>query len=89
MGGSHSSGPSAYEITEQQRKAEEAEKMRIAKERARATAEANAQASKGESQGGEGSGDYDGALSGAKKKKGATLAGEGAQTFGANGNLGA
>ena len=49
---------------------------------------ANAEASKGEMKGGEGSGDYDGALSGAKKKKGSTLAGEGAQTFGANGSLG-
>lgn len=87
MGG-HSSGPSSYEIQKQQKKAEEAEKRRIGEERARSVAEANAQASRGESQGGEGSGDYDGALSGARKKKGATLAGEGAQTFGASGNLG-
>lgn len=91
-----SSGPSSYEIQEQQRKAEEIERKRIEDERkriederARAVAEANAQASGGETHGGEGSGDYDGALSGAKKKKGATLAGEGAQTFGANGSLGA
>jgi hypothetical protein len=88
MGG-HSSGPSSYEIQEQQRKAEEAEKKRIADEKAKATAEANAHASGGETHGGEGSGDYDGALSAAKRKKGATLAGEGAQTFGSNGNLGA
>ena len=87
MGG-HSSGPSSYEIQKQQEMAEEAERQRIAKERANATAAANAEASKGEMKGGEGSGDYDGALSRAKKKKGATLAGEGAQTFGTSGNLG-
>lgn len=89
MGGRHSSGPSAYEIQEQQRKAEEAEKKRIADEKAAQTAKANAEAANGTQTGGEGSGDYDGALSGARKKKGATLAGEGAQTFGANANLGA
>ena len=87
MGGK-SSGPSPYEIQKRQEMAEEAERQRIAKERANATAAANAQASKGEMKGGEGSGDYDGALSRAKKK-GSTLAGEGAQTFGANGSLGA
>jgi len=87
MGG-HGSGPSYYAIQAQQKAAEEAERQRIAKERANATAKANAEASKGEMKGGEGSGDYDGALSGARKKKGATLAGEGAQTFGASGNLG-
>lgn len=87
MGG-HSSGPSSYEIQAQQKAAEEAERKRIAAEKAKSVAEANAQASGGETKGGEGSGDYDGALSGARKKKGATLAGEGAQTFGASGNLG-
>lgn len=88
MGG-HSSGPSSYEIERQQQKAEEAAKKRLSEERSKSVADANAQASGGESQGGEGSGDYDGALSAAKRRKGSTLAGEGAQTFGANGNLGA
>ena len=87
MGG-HSSGPSSYEIQKRQQAAEEAERRRIAAESAKSVAEANELASKGESQGGEGSGDYNGALSGARKKKGATLGGEGAQTFGASGNLG-
>lgn len=88
MGG-HSSGPSSYEIERQQQKAEEAAKKRLSEERSKSVADANAQASGGESHGGEGSGDYDGALSAAKRRKGSTLAGEGAQTFGTNGNLGA
>ena len=87
MGG-HSSGPSSYEIQAQQRKAEEAERKRIAAEEAREVAKANSEASTGDMKGGDGSGDYNGALSDAKKKKGSTLAGEGAQTFGANGSLG-
>lgn len=86
MGG-HSSGPSAYEIQAQQKAAEEAEAKRIAEEKAREVAKANASAANAETTGGEGS-KMDGALSKAKQKKGATLAGEGAQTFGANGNLG-
>ena len=85
MGG-HSSGPSAYEIQAQQKAAEEAEAKRQKEWAARQTAAANA------SSGGEGDGEpkesvLEGALS-KGKKKGATLAGEGAQTFGANGNLG-
>ena len=87
MGG-HSAGASAYKIRKRQQEAEEAERRRIAAESAKSVAEANELAGKGESQGGEGSGDYNGALSGARKKKGATLAGEGAQTFGASVNLG-
>ena len=87
MGG-HSSGPSSYEIQKRQEMAEETERKRIAAERASEIAKANSDASTGDMKGGEGSGDYDGALSGAKKKKGSTLAGEGAQTFGANGSLG-
>ena len=87
MGG-HSSGPSAYEIEAKRKAAEEAERQRIAAEKAREVSKANSEASTGETKGGEGSGDYNGALSDAKKKKGSTLAGEGAQTFGVSGNLG-
>lgn len=87
MGG-HSSGPSAYEIEAKRKAAEEAERQRIAAEKAREVSKANSEASTGDMKGGEGSGDYNGALSDAKKKKGSTLAGEGAQTFGASGNLG-
>ena len=87
MGG-HSSGPSAYEIEAKRKAAEEAERQRAAAEKAREVANANSEASYGEAKGGEGSGDYNGALSEAKRKKGSTLAGEGAQTFGASGNLG-
>ena len=84
----HSSGPSSYEIQARQAAAERAEKRRVEAAKAAETARANAEAAGGETQGGEGSGDYDGALSAARRKKGATLAGEGAQTFGANGSLG-
>ena len=86
MGG-HSSGPSAYEIQKKQQEAEEAKRREIARQREAETAAANKEASQGDMSGGEGSGDYFGALS--KKKKGSTLAGEGAQTFGSNGSLGA
>ena len=87
MGG-HGSGPSSYEIMKKQQEAEEAKRREIARQRDAETAAANKEASQGEMIGGEGSGDYNGALSGAKKKKGSTLAGEGAQTFGASTNLG-
>ena len=87
MGG-FGSGPSSYEIQKRREMAEEAERKRIAAERAREVAKANSEASTGDMKGGVGSGDYDGALSSAKKKNGATLAGEGAQTFGTSGNLG-
>ena len=84
MGG-HSSGPSSYEIQERMKNAEEAEKKRVAQERAKEVADANKLASGGTTSGGEGSG----VLSAVKRKKGSTLAGEGAQTFGVNGSLGA
>jgi hypothetical protein len=87
MGG-HSSGPSSYAIQKRQREAEEAERRRIAAEAAKEVNAANEEASNGVKHGGEGSGDYYGALSSAKKKKGSTLAGEGAQTFGGNGSIG-
>lgn len=86
MGG-HSSGPSSYEIAMKEEKARKAEEARLAAEKASKIAEANASASAdGEAAGGEAELYDGGALT--KKKKGSTLAGEGAQTFGSNGNLG-
>lgn len=89
MGSSHSSGPSSYEIAAEQAKAEQAEKERLAAEKASKIAAANASAAagNGEEKGGDAEPYSGGALS-QKKKKTSTLAGEGEQTFGQNGSLG-
>ena len=88
MGSRHSSGPSSYEIQQQQMKAEKEEAKRLEAENAEKVRQANA-SSGGEPEAGQGQhvDSMEGALSKAKKK-GATLAGEGAQTFGKSGNLG-
>lgn len=87
MGGRKSSGPSAYEIQKQQELARLEAERRQAAERAGRIAKANASASGGVGEGGEAS-VYDGGALSTKQKKGATLAGEGAQTFGNSGSLG-
>lgn len=88
MGGRKSSGPSAYEIQKQQENARIVEEKRLANERAARIAEANASASGGGGEEGGEAGVYDGGALSSKRKKGATLAGEGAQTFGSSGSLG-
>lgn len=86
MGG-HSSGPSAYEIEASQKAAEEAEARRLEEERKEKNRKANESAGASTSaSGGEGGTFSDGAL--ARRKRGTTLAGEGAQTFGNGGSLG-
>lgn len=78
MGG-HSSGPSAYEMAQQQERAAKEAEERLRAEEAEKVAKANAVASTGTTTGGEGT---SGALTAAaKKRKGATLAGEGESTF--------
>lgn len=88
MGG-HSSGPSSYKIQKKQEEAEAKKQAEMKAAEQKAVDAANASAV-GESSGGSGADEESvkGALSKARKK-GATLAGEGAQTFGQNGNLGA
>lgn len=88
MGG-HSSGPSSYKIQKRQEEAEARKQEELKEAERRAIREANASAG-ADAVGGAGSKEESaqGALSKARKK-GATLAGEGAQTFGQNGNLGA
>lgn len=86
MGG-HSSGPSSYEIEASQKAAEEEEAKRLEEERKEKNRKANQSAGASTTAtGGEGGTFADGAL--ARKKRGATLAGEGAQTFGNGGSLG-
>lgn len=78
MGG-HSSGPSAYKLAKQQEKARKEAEAELSAEEAKRVAKANDTASTGTTTGGEGT---SGALSeAAKKRKGATLAGEGESTF--------
>lgn len=88
MGG-HSSGPSSYAIQKKQEEAEARKQAEMKAAEQRAIDAANASAV-GDATGGRGSEEESvkGALSKARKK-GATLAGEGAQTFGQNSNLGA
>lgn len=95
MGG-HSSGPSSYKIQKKQEEAEAKKQaeLKAAEKKAIDAANASIDAANAGAAAGAGSGQgaeeesVKGALSKARKK-GATLAGEGAQTFGQNGNLGA
>lgn len=82
MGG-HSSGPSAYEIEASQKAAEEEEARRLKEKNRKANESAGAST---RASGGAGGTFSDGVL--ARRKRGATLAGEGAQTFGNGGSLG-
>lgn len=85
MGG-HSSGPSAYEIEQRQKAAEEKEKRRMDAERLKSIQSANSAPETEGAQGGDAGAYGSGAL--ARKRRGGTLAGEGAQTFGGTGSLG-
>lgn len=88
MGG-HSSGPSSYKIQKKQEEAEAKKAKELKEAERKAIDEANAAAGAGAvGGGGLGEESVQGALSKARRK-GATLAGEGRQTFGGNGNLGA
>lgn len=89
MGSSHSSGPSSYEIAQEQQKAEDAEKARLEKEAQESVNKTNASSANSGIEASGGTADtYEGGALSSKKKRGSTLAGEGEQTFGKNGSLG-